>query len=117
MGSGALSSQPPLGGSNHEAEDDSDTSFSDASVHSPLFDQLDAPVITLSRDAKLAWRAAGGKLASGSSTLSESPMPKRDGGCAWRLDRKVASLGGVLFPAASVYAVAVAAVLGIDPPK
>jgi hypothetical protein len=48
-------------------------------VYSPLFDRLDDPVITLSRDAKLAWRAAGGKLASGAPALSESPMPKRDG--------------------------------------
>jgi hypothetical protein len=82
-------------------------------VHSHIFDQLDAPVISLSTNAMFAWRAAAGKLASGTPTLCESPMPKRVGGCAWALARKVASLGGAHFPAASILRLQAAAQDGL----
>jgi hypothetical protein len=113
VGSGESSSQEPLGGAQHDADGDSDASGSDVSVHSPIFDQLDAPVISLSTNAMFAWRAAAGKLASGTPTLCESPMPKRVGGCAWALARKVASLGGAHFPAASILRLQAAAQDGL----
>jgi hypothetical protein len=101
------------GGSLRGDADDSDGSDSDdeESVHSPIFDRLKTPAITLSTIVRVAWRAAGGKLSSGAPALNKSPMPKREGGCAWALAEKEASLGDAHSPEASRLRIAATAMV------